>query len=356
MTGSVQPTVLGQPPALRDHQGDGPASGNRGAWLLIQLFRYWTVLALLVMVIVFSVIASGFASQANWIATSTYATGILALALAQTFVIVSGGIDLSVGGNVAVSGMSSALTMRALAEHGSSSTVVIIVGVLVGLGVGLLVGVANGLFITKLRLAPFIVTLGMMGITQGTTNLLNGGQEVAEIPERYTAAGSALIGGWVPVLVLISLVLTVLAGLLLARTRFGLWTYAVGSNREGARRVGVNVERHLLKVYALAGALAGIGGLLILSRFGVAQTNAGNGTELQSIAAVVIGGASLYGGTGNIFGTLVGVAVISVLVTGLVLAGLEPFWQTVVTGMVIIGAVYMDQLRERVQKHAAETG
>lgn len=322
--------------------------------LLALVLRYWTVLALVILIIVFGFIGSGFLTQANWVATSTYAIGVLVLAVAQTFVIVSGGIDLSVGGNVAVTGMSSALVMRSLTGHGSSVTLAVVAGIATGLLVGLVVGLVNGLCITRLRLAPFIVTLGMLGITQGTTNLLNGGQQVSEIPQSFASAGSALIGGWVPVLVAISLGFTVLAGLLLAKTRFGLRTYAVGSNREGTRRVGINVDRHLLRVYALAGILAGAGGVMTLSRFGVAQTNAGTGSELLSIAAVVIGGASLYGGSGTIFGTLVGVAVISVLVTGLLLAGLEPFWQTVVTGIVIIGAVYLDQLRDRVHALTAQ--
>ena len=318
------------------------------------VLRHWTVVALLILVVVFGIIAPGFLTQSNWIATSTYATGILALALAQTLVIVSGGIDLSVGGNVAVTGMSSALVMRSLSQGGSPDTVAIAGGIAVGLLTGLAVGLLNGLCITRLRLAPFIVTLGMLGVTQGTTNLLNDGQQVSEIPQQFASTGSAQIGSWVPVLVAISLGLTLVIGLLLARTRFGVRTYAIGSNKEGTRRVGVNVDRHLVGVYALAGVLAAAGGLMTLSRFGVAQTTAGTGAELLSIAAVVIGGASLYGGSGTIFGTLIGVAVISVLVTGLVLAGLQPFWQTVVTGLVIIGAVYLDQLRDRVQALTAQ--
>ena len=318
------------------------------------VLRHWTLLALVILIVVFGVIAPGFLTQQNWLATSTYATGILALALAQTFVIVSGGIDLSVGGNVAVTGMSSALVMRSLGQHGTDETLAVAAGIAVGLAVGLLVGVLNGLCITRLGLAPFIVTLGMLGVTQGTTNLLNHGQQVSEIPEGFASAGSALVGSWIPVPVAISLGLTLITGLVLAGTRFGLRTYAVGSNKEGTRRVGVNVDRQLLRVYSLGGLLAGAGGVMTLSRFGVAQTTAGTGAELLSIAAVVIGGASLYGGSGTIFGTLVGVAVISVLVTGLVLAGLEPFWQTVVTGLVIIGAVYLDQLRDRVQALTAQ--
>src|SRR5205823_1022836 len=120
-------------------------------------------------------------------------------------------------------------------------------------------------------------------------------------------------------------------------------------NREGARRAGVNVDRHLIRIYAISGLLAAVAGVMLVCRFGVAQTNAGTGTELDSIAAVVIGGASLFGGTGNIFGTFIGVCVMSVLVTGLVLANVQPLWQMVVTGLVIIGAVYIDQLRDKLR-------
>lgn len=287
-----------------------PRPPSQATRAIAVVLRHWTVLALVVLIVVFGLIAEGFLTKSNWLATSTYATGILALALAQTFVIVSGGIDLSVGGNVAVSGMSAALTMRSLTENGTSESTAIAAGIAVGLGAGLVVGFLNGLCITRLRLAPFIVTLGMLGVTQGTTNLLNGGQQVSEIPQSFATAGSSLIADWVPLLVAISLGLTLLTGLLLARTRFGLYTHAVGSNREGTRRVGVNVDRHLLLVYSLAGVLAAAGGVMMLSRFGVAQTTAGTGSELLSIAAVVIGGASLYGGTGTIWGTLVGVGVI----------------------------------------------
>lgn len=336
----------GQPPRQSGHRFDR-------ARLAAMVLRHWTVIALVILIIVFGVIGTGFLTQSNWVATSGYSTGILALAVGETFVIVSGGIDLSVGGNVGVTGMSSALVMRSLMHHGAASTIAIAGGIAAGLLVGLLVGVVNGWCITRLSLAPFIVTLGMLGITEGTTNLLNGGQQVSEIPPSFASASSVLIGGRIPLLVAISLGITLLSGVLLARTRFGLRTYALGSNREGARRVGVNVERHLMRVYALAGVLGGAAGVMTLSRFGVAETSAGTGAELLAIAAVVIGGASLFGGSGTIFGTLIGVAVISVLVTGLILAGLQPFWQTVVTGIVIIGAVYLDQMRDKVQAYTA---
>lgn len=317
--------------------------------LLVLLATHWTLVAFLIVLILFGVGSSDFFTQDNWIATSVYATGILTLAVGQTFVIVSGGIDLSVGGTVSAAGMVGALTMRDLTDGGSSATLAIVLGVAAALAVGLVVGIANGLAISRLRLAPFIVTLGMMGITQGAANLVNDGQQISEIPADLSTFGSDLIGGWLSTLVLISLVVTAVAAIVLAKTRFGLRTFALGSSPEAARRAGINVRRQTVLIYAISGLLAGVGGVLVLSRFGVAQTNAGQGVELNAIAAVVIGGASLFGGKGSIFGTLIGVSIMSILVTGLVLIGVQPFWQTVVTGLVIIGAVYIDQLRDRLQ-------
>jgi ribose transport system permease protein len=180
------------------------------------------------------------------------------------------------------------------------------------------------------------VTLGMLGVTRGGANLLSDGQEVSDIPTPLVEAGSYNLFGWLPSLVAISLVLTVISGVILAKTRFGLRTYYIGSNREGARRAGVSVGRHLVAIYTISGFFAAVAGVMILSRFGIAQNNAGQGSEIDSIAAVVIGGVCL----------------ISSLVTGLILANVQPFWQTVVTGLVIIGAVYIDQLRDRLRSGA----
>ncbi len=314
-----------------------------------RLVSYWTVAALGLVLLVFAFTAGSFYTRDNWIATSVYATGILPLALAQSFAIISGGIDLSVSGTLGFASITGALVMHGMIGRGSSSATAITASVGVALAVGLAVGVVNGLIITKLKLTPFIVTLGMLGVMHGATNLINNGQEVSDIPLSFTHFGNRLLGGWISTLVAVCLVLTVVSGVILARTRFGLRTYALGSNREGARRAGINVDWHLIRIYAISGLLSAFAGLMLVSRFGVAQTNAGTGTELDSIAAVVIGGASLFGGTGTIFGTFVGVCLLSVLVTGLILANVQPFWQMVATGLVIIGAVYIDQLRDRLR-------
>jgi ribose transport system permease protein len=316
------------------------------AWLV----SYWTVAALGIILIVFAFVAGSFYTRENWIATSVYATGLLPLALAQSFAIFSGGIDLSVSGTLAFSSIAGAMVMHGMVDKGAADNAAIGTGIAVALSVGLIVGAINGLLITKLKLAPFIVTLGMLGVMHGATNIVNNGQEVSDIPFGFSQFGSRLLfGGWISTLVAICLGLTLVSGVVLARTRFGLRTYALGSNREGSRRAGVGVDWHITRIYAISGFLAACAGLMLTARFGVAQTNAGNGTELDSIAAVVIGGASLFGGTGTIFGTFIGVCLLSVLVTGLILADVQPFWQMVATGLVIIGAVYIDQLRDRLR-------
>lgn len=313
------------------------------------LVSYWTVAALVLVLLVFAFISPNFYSRGNWIATSLYMTGVLTLALGQSLVIVSGGIDLSIAGILAFSSMAGALVMSMMTQSGFSEPAAIAAGIATALAVGAVVGIVNGLLITKLRLVPFIVTLGMLGVMRGGTNLLNGGQQVSDIPFDLTLAGSYIFFGWLPSQVAIALALTIICGVALARTRFGLRTYYIGSNREGARRAGIDVDWHLIKIYMISGMIAAVAGIMMLARFGVAQTNAGEGSELNSIAAVVIGGASLFGGTGSIFGTFVGAALMAVLVTGLILAGVEPFWQTVLTGLIIIGAVYVDQLRDRIR-------
>ena len=333
---------------------EGPVKPSLAATLtsreaLAGLVTYWTVAALALLLIVFAFVSDNFYTQANFEATSLYATGVLTLALGQSFAIISGGIDLSVGGTLAFSSMAAALTMRGLVGDGYPEGAAIAGGIGAGLVSGLVIGCINGLLITRLKLVPFIVTLGMMGVTRGGANLLSNGQEVSEIPTPFVDGGSYELFGRLPTLVAISLVLTIVSAVVLAKTRFGLRTYYIGSNSEGARRAGIHVGGHLVRVYMISGLFAAVAGLMILARFGIAQNNAGQGSEIDSIAAVVIGGASLFGGVGTIFGTFIGVCLISSLVTGLILANVEPFWQTVVTGLVIIGAVYIDQLRDRLR-------
>lgn len=309
---------------------------------------WWTLAVFVLICAIFGIAAPDFFSQANWIATSEYAVEYLLLALGQTFVIATAGIDLSDGAILGFSAMVAAVVMRSMVHAHTSSLLTTIVGCLVALGVGTGVGVVNGLLITRAKLTPFIVTLGMLGIATGGTYLVDNGNQVSTLPPQIATLGQTIwLGGWLPAIVVVAAVFTAICWLLLSRTRFGLHTYVIGSNETAGLRAGLKVKNHLVRVYALSGFLAGVAGLMVTARFTIATPIAGANDELDAIAAVVIGGASLFGGTGTIFGTLIGTLIISILVTGLVLMNVQPFWQEVAVGAVLIVAVLLDQARRR---------
>lgn len=302
----------------------------------------WIFGVLLAMIVIFSILAPGFLSLQNWVSTSVYATETLLLAIGETYVIATGGIDLSVGAALGVSAVASSLVMSALGGHAGLA---ITIGSLVALATGAFVGFINGIIITKMRITPFIVTLGMLGIASGVGFLLSGGNDITNIPGPLTAFGSYVFGGFLGMPVLVTVVIAIMSSVILSKTRFGRRTYAIGSNREAARVAGIPVERHLIKVYMLAGFLAGVAGFLNVARFAIGSPIAGQNDELNAIAAVVIGGASLFGGEGTIFGTTIGAVIVSMLVTALVILNVEAYWQIVATGAIIIIAVYIDQLQ-----------
>ncbi|MCS5720620.1 ABC transporter permease [Herbiconiux sp. CPCC 203407] len=304
------------------------------------------VLILLLLVVVLGLIAPAFFSKASWIATSQYSTQIVLLAIGQAFVIITGGIDLSVGAVLGCSAMISAVSMRSMLGTGMDETLIVVVGFAIGVGSAAVMGLVNGLVITKMKITPFIATLGMLGVATGGTNLISGGSEIVELPAQLNTVGNATVfGGWLTIPVLVTIVAAVVAGLVLSRTRFGMRTYAIGSNAAAARRAGIGVDRQLIKVYVLSGVMAGIAGVLLMSRFVDASPLAGADAELASIAAAVIGGASLTGGRGSILGAVIGAAITATLQTGLILAGVASFWQTVAVGVIIVLAVFGDQLR-----------
>jgi ribose transport system permease protein len=220
---------------------------------------------------------------------------------------------------------------------------VIAVGFIVAIAVGTLVGAVNGVLVARYDIPAFVVTLGTLGICTGLADLVYNGQEISTIPTAIAQIGNTNLGGWIPVPVLVAAVLTLIAGTALARTRFGLFTYAIGDNREAASRAGVNTRRHLVKVYVLSGFLAGVAGIVVMCRLGVASPTSGSSDNLNAIAAAVIGGTSLFGGRGTIAGSVIGTAIISVLLTGLIIVNVPPFWQLVAVGVVLIAAVYVDQ-------------
>ena len=326
---------------------DAPGGGCALLEFLSRHGEIWTLFILLALIVVFGIASPDFFSRASWLATSQFAVEYLLLGLGETFVIITGGIDLSVGAILGLSGMVGGLVMRALIHAHAANGETIAAGIAAALASGALVGWVNGTLITRLRLTPFVVTLGMLSICTGGIYLLNGGRNVGTIPDIVGAAGSFAIGGWMPVTVLVAAVFCIVCAVVLAQTRFGLRTYAVGSNPLGAGRAGIDVRRHLVKIYTLAGFLAAVAGLMVMARFASASVQAGANDELDAITAVVIGGASLFGGRGTILGTVVGSFVITVMVTGLILIGVQPFWQQVAVGAILILAVAMDQLRDR---------
>jgi ribose transport system permease protein len=300
-------------------------------------------LILVALIVAFSLLSfNEFFAVANARNIATDAAVLLVLAVGATYIIVTAGIDLSVGSVLVFSGVVSAKLMNSV---GGNNWGVILVGLVAALASGLAWGMFNGVLIAKAKIPAFIVTLGTLGMSLGAALLITGGVDEREVPFKLIAdVGIGRIAG-IPYLVLIALAVAIVLGIVLAQTRFGRYTYAIGSNEEAVRRSGVNVDRHLIKIYALAGLLSGLAGFMNLARFGTTTIGGHSTDNLNAIAAVVIGGTSLFGGIGSILGTVFGVFIPAVLQNGFVIVGVQAFWQQVAVGAVLIIAVYLDQLR-----------
>jgi ribose transport system permease protein len=284
-------------------------------------------------------------STFNLQSIAVFTVAPLLLALGQTFVIIAGGIDLSVGFIMGLAAV--------MAAHGANLSgqyapqwMATIVGMSVGIAISALPGLVNGLLISRLRIPPFIGTLGMFGVARGSAYLLAGGTTVPVQNEVFAEIGNGRIYGF-PIVVIITIVFLLIMHYLLSQTRFGQHNYAVGANRQAAVRAGIDVDQHTLRLYLLSALCAGLGGVLYAARFTAGAAQAGEPLLLDSIAAVVIGGASLFGGSGSILGTVAGSLVIAVIQYGLVFIDVEPFWQFVAVGIVIIISVLIDQSQRR---------
>ncbi len=313
-----------------------------GGFLRRQVQQSLAFGTLVVLFIFFSIASPNFLTWNNvsGILLSTAVIGILALG--TTFVIITGGIDLSLGTGMA---LCSVMTGVFITNMGLP----VVVGVLGGILTGILMGLVNGLNITFLRLPPFIATLAMMMIAGGLALVISGVAPIyfsSSAPDFKQIALGTLIPG-LPNAVLITLVLAVVAYLVLSKTLLGRYTFAIGSNEEATRLSGVNTRRWTIFVYMFAGAFTGIAGVIIASRLDSAQPQIGTGYELQAIAAVIIGGTSLLGGRGSILGTVIGALIMSVLVNGLRIMSIQSEWQNIVVGIVILIAVFFDSLRNR---------
>jgi ribose transport system permease protein len=302
------------------------------------------ILVLAVIVIIFGVIKpSSFLTVFN-IRGIVQNTSILAvLGVGMTFVIITGGIDLSVGSVLVFSGVVADKAMAAMGGQGWGAAVV---GALVAVGCGLGWGLVNGFFVAKAKVPPLIVTLGTLGMALGLAEVITGGQDLRDIPTvMVNDIGFGNIFWQIPWLAVIAAVIVLIGIVLLHRTRFGLHTYAIGSNPEAGRRSGLKVPGQLIAIYALSGLLAGVAGWLNLAFFQSTTIGGQSTTNLSVIAGVVIGGTSLFGGYGSIFGSIVGLFIPATLQDGFVIIGIQPFWQQVVVGAVLIAAVYVDQQR-----------
>jgi ribose transport system permease protein len=309
----------------------------------------YMTLILALMVVFFSVMRPAtFASAFNLRNIFLDASTLLVLSIGMTFVMIAGGFDLSIGSVLVFAGVCAAKTMDAL---GSDNAGTVLIGLAVALVAGLAWGIFNGLCISRLRVSALITTLGTMGAALGVSYLVTDGNDVRTVPDTLIAIGSGNLFG-VPWLVIIAAVITVLGMVSLHMTRFGRHTFLVGSNAEASRRAGIDVSGHLLRLYALSGLLAGIAAMLSLGRFST-TTLEGHGTDpLEAITAVVLGGTSLSGGRGTIIGTVIGVFIPAVLANGFIIMGVQPFWQMVVIGFVVIAAVYADQLKRESRDRA----
>lgn len=313
------------------------------------LKRLQSVLALALMVLAMATISDNFFTVGNGLLVLQQICVNLCLSLGMTTIILSGGIDLSVGSMLAFSGAVAAGTLKN--GFGIPGTDVFIFAntsgaILIGITVGMALGWFNGFVITRFKLPPFVATLGMLSMARGFTNLWTGGFPITQLGDDFGYMGSGTPLG-VPMPVWITAVLVAVFVVVMKRTRFGRHVYAVGGNERAATLSGLNVARIKLAVYTLGGAMAGVAGLLVTARVNSATPNAGLSYELDSIAAVVIGGTSLNGGRGTIIGTVLGCLIIGVLNNGLVLLEVSPFWRDVIKGAVILIAVAIDKLNAR---------
>jgi ribose transport system permease protein len=318
--------------------------GDSVATRIIRMQAFQILLVLLVIIAVFATLAPhNFANLSNARQIVQNASILAILGVGMTFVIITAGIDLSIGSVMVFSGVVGAKVMLAV---GGDSWSTALLGIAVSVVTGLAWGLLNGALIAKAKIPSLIVTLGTLGMALGLAQILTKGVDIRTVPQvMQDEIGYGNVLGQVPVLSVIALVVVAIGMVVLHSTRFGRYTYAVGSNEESARRVGVRVDRHLIIVYGISGILAGFAGILSLAQFGTTAIAGQSQTNLNVIAAVVIGGTSLFGGLGTIFGTVVGLFIPAVLQNGFVIVGIQPFWQQVAVGAVLILAVYVDQVR-----------
>ncbi|SER86634.1 erythritol ABC transporter membrane protein [Tranquillimonas rosea] len=340
---------------------DLPDQNAASGSALLLLLKARTFIALIVVFVFFSAMAPNFLSAANMVIMSKHVALNAILAIGMTFVIISGGIDLSVGSIVGLTGMVAGFLVLNGIDLGMGWAIrfnTLEICLIVAL-VGILVGAINGFLITKLNVAPFIATLGTLYVARGLAMLSSDGRTFPNLggseewgTESFRAIGSGAFLG-IPVSIWMLIVTGLVAAYIARRTPLGRYIYAVGGNERGAALSGVKVDQIKFFVYMFSGLCAALVGLIITSQLVAAHPATGETFELNAIAAAVLGGTSMSGGRGRIGGTIVGAFVIGVLSDGLVMMGVSAFWQTVIKGLVIIAAVVVDQAQQRLQARVA---
>ena len=330
------------------------SDANSRDWVAI-IGQFGALIVLAVICVIFAFLEPAFVSQRNIFNVLRQVSIYGVLAIGMTFVILTGGIDLSIGSLLAFAGIVAASVEKggrgllSVGAAGESAGYGLPAALAAAIGVGLLGGLLQGLGVSKLKVPPFVVTLGGMSVFRGLTLLWSGGQPISAFRDAYKVIGQGSVGP-VPIPVLLFAIVAIIGFVVLKMTRYGRYVYAVGGNQEAARLSGLNTTAVLTSVYVISGFCCGFAGFILSSRLNSAEQVAGLGYELTVIAGVVIGGTSLFGGEGGVFGTVLGVLLIGVLSNGLTLLNVNPYYQQIVVGLIIVFAVFVDQLVKRRQR------
>ncbi|MCX7667954.1 MAG: ABC transporter permease [Atribacterota bacterium] len=320
-----------------------PVLSEENVPLVQRFFIFWDkvgiLLAFLVVCVIFGMLNPVFFNPLNILNVIRQVSIIGVIAVGMTFVILLGGIDLSVGSVVAFAGI---IAAGFQAKWGGSLFLSVVIPLLIGGGIGFM----NGFVSTKGQLHPFIVTLGSMSIFRGATLLVAQGKPISGMSPAFRFIGAGMVGP-IPFPVILFLGCVIVAGMILKRTVFGRYIYAIGGNEEAALLSGIMVERYKISAFTILGFLSGLSALILTSRLNSGELVAGQGYELDVIASVIIGGTSLMGGEGGVYGTLIGALLIGVVSNGLNLLGVQPYWQMIVKGLIVILAVLLDKLKRR---------
>ena len=329
---------------MTDHSAPSSNVQQESGWsalpnsLRVTLLR---LIALALIVMTLSLTSEAFLTSNNVLNVLRQTALLFLLASGLTIVILTAGLDLSVGANI---GLSACLAATIIKSTGSIS-----LALLVGMGSGFLIGLINGGLIAFLRIPPFIATYGMLWILHGVTYWFMGGETIHGFPAEFRAIGSGYLWG-IPIPVFLMLAFLLVGMIFLQRTRWGQDIYSVGANREAARLSGIPVNSRLVLAYVMSGLMAGLASLIFLARLNSAEGDIGEAMTLPAIAAVLIGGTSLFGGVGTITGTLIGALILTLVLNGMNLLSINASWQPLVTGVIVIAAVYFDNLSNKGDK------